>query len=1492
MAQRPDEALQWRQFMTDWQKEYEKEKEEYSNWAIREIKDELPPEVVAEVKKWWTDVEAHPFFQARPLKQQNFRREAFYSSLKKGLPEEQAKKLDVYTKGGFFRSFKWASLEKLYQTAKTVATKGPFAGASPIMEAIRGPAPGQIRPPEHIRPETVRPQNIWGELAGGLAGELPAFMGAFGAAKAVTPAKILGSKLLSQATAGGLGMAGVTLPEVQRGEVPPSELLRSGALGWTGFGPSGAITRALTAGTAATLMARPGEAQLTGIPAVDVGLPTAALFGILGGLEKVTARARAKRLPTWKLQITEDLKGYRPSPVIDHTKLPFLETIERESAEGALTYMKRHGDRMVEDLNLVGNYAEAEGLEAFIKTAEKAMKSGKPEAVPSILDAFDREVLRAQQILEGVKTSLAATNATITLTAKGKKLVAKMPGTKDIPLTESAQILKRIDEFGGIPVEHGQWSELSGLKGKTGYTERDFYLGRQMTGYGRPLQEADLTSLRMTQEDLTSALRTAMDQGLLRATPETKYIGWAPEYPRATREAVARMIQDVRNSDFPIEQQNKIIAEIQRTMEYSRYTKTVRREGRTIKYEKKTVQKVKDIDEGIADEEARLEGRREAVEEGFKSTQESARELEATVEKRIEERRAVNREDAADKEVEIWTEDKTVEQIKDPAFIERIKRRYDDKLAAGESQVSGDDMVSAVGREIARKELGISRAQDLDPKEMEQLSNQSLKDIWAGKGRKLPETESPIAMAYLFNKKGVEGSWDSVTGEIAVKDAATGHFKKISLKKLKEMPETGNETLTGEFIITPNAEPRTKMHLVMKKDGSLALKQMAAKKGRPKSVEDMTYEEVDAVLRVTRGFIIERKHADGGFFLRRIVDGKAFKASAREVQEMVDNPDPQMPVMEGDPIPLDPNSASRGSFSQMVTDPVPPEVVFQLTRWIKPFKYLMTFYEEKLKLPFHGIWRDAENTLREVALWRKDVAPRLKAISKFVNKRDARSERLYRYLASGREPEAKLNAKRTYNLTNEEVAVAEEAAKLLHETFGPEWSEYMENYVPSFEAGERVPELAAWRANGFVPTYKRLDFFLNNAVCSRMRMQMRPVYRRFEELINQVNKMNLTDHSKAKISSDIRMYRGVTEGSLSGDRAVTSDFMKLLFKHTGVDMTGGLANKLIAHSLLLTYMGTMPFRLGLVLRNLSQTLTTSYLLFGAENYRRGIARAFTKKGIALTKELGLTEMLGVPMEHFMPQAGRVQMGLRWLYQKGMYGYKGADVWNRHVTANIAWAAMERWLPKLQRQTISLRTFEKNTGLIYLDQAVRNQVKASLMVEDFQGAFKKFALNAAEDTQWIYRAGNSPLAFKKRVGRLFGQYGTWPVNFIQFFKRGLTTGDVEATSTFVRRWLMVNTGLFLASSQILGVDARRWLFGGPFTFAGGPSLQMASVALDYARGGYRRELAKGEFKHLIGAWMPGYYAIRDITRAAEEFGYGDIPLGIKRLTGMRPWEERR
>jgi hypothetical protein len=110
------------------------------------------------------------------------------------------------------------------------------------------------------------------------------------------------------------------------------------------------------------------------------------------------------------------------------------------------------------------------------------------------------------------------------------------------------------------------------------------------------------------------------------------------------------------------------------------------------------------------------------------------------------------------------------------------------------------------------------------------------------------------------------------------------------------------------------------------------------------------------------------------------------------------------------------------------------------------------------------------------------------------------------------------------------------------------------------------------------------------------------------------------------------------------------------------------------------------------------------------------------------------------------------------------------------------------------------------------------------------AIHEMAFKFMNDTAFVYTRGHNPYFMSSTVGRFLGQYGTWPMQYMEYMRNMYKRGSQKNKMTAFARWLGVNGATVAVASQVMGVNASKWSFFSPFSYQGGPMLELGQQGL--------------------------------------------------------------
>lgn len=299
----------------------------------------------------------------------------------------------------------------------------------------------------------------------------------------------------------------------------------------------------------------------------------------------------------------------------------------------------------------------------------------------------------------------------------------------------------------------------------------------------------------------------------------------------------------------------------------------------------------------------------------------------------------------------------------------------------------------------------------------------------------------------------------------------------------------------------------------------------------------------------------------------------------------------------------------------------------------------------------------------------------------------------------------------------------------------------------------------------------------------------------------------------------------------------------------------------------------MSYRPALAIRNMTQVL----LPMAKVGYARGVRALKKVYGKDREKEITrVLNILGIPEAGesavYLGEGAEGQLGRKFfrdikrLQNAGMKPFRWADrVNNRVTTFLMGEAAIVEEAPALLSGKRSWEEFMFRTGLKGSSKVDQDRIHALLMgVErpNITQAAREFGKELVADTQFIYNSVNAPMAFRGTAGRMFGQFGTWPLSFAEFMHQNVAgAGDAAWTQKFLGNYA-IGKGALTGVGLATGVDTSSWNFANPLTFQGGPWFQTMRdlTVLGTSQNEFERRQARGLVNRMFGVTGTPYTTV--------------------------------
>lgn len=332
------------------------------------------------------------------------------------------------------------------------------------------------------------------------------------------------------------------------------------------------------------------------------------------------------------------------------------------------------------------------------------------------------------------------------------------------------------------------------------------------------------------------------------------------------------------------------------------------------------------------------------------------------------------------------------------------------------------------------------------------------------------------------------------------------------------------------------------------------------------------------------------------------------------------------------------------------------------------------------------------------------------------------------------------------------------------------------------------------------------------------------------------------------IENYINYMRGIPDVTGLAMRKTVGDFQKLLaerFKTLNkylpkqfqlpeeFNYPGQVINTLMG----LSYAAGIGLRASIPIRDSLQVLTTALPILGPKKMIQGLQKAITSEGWKFAEQNGALLSKTNPGELYGDIFGEIPSGSMEKVNNFVQKLLAPSRWGHNVARCSAFlgeydSAMTT-AKAFREGKVSSAEFLENTSLWYLDKPIQARYMRMTLDKslDLHQVAKEIALDTVDHALWPYRRGTQPLALRTGVGRIFGQYGVWPLNYLDFLKRMAANYKNHPTKA------MQATALWAASNYAatralegLGADVGKWFWLSPAGYGGGPQFELAQALM--------------------------------------------------------------
>ena len=313
----------------------------------------------------------------------------------------------------------------------------------------------------------------------------------------------------------------------------------------------------------------------------------------------------------------------------------------------------------------------------------------------------------------------------------------------------------------------------------------------------------------------------------------------------------------------------------------------------------------------------------------------------------------------------------------------------------------------------------------------------------------------------------------------------------------------------------------------------------------------------------------------------------------------------------------------------------------------------------------------------------------------------------------------------------------------------------------------------------------------------------------------------------------------------------------------------------------------MAFKMKMPLRNMSQVFTVLGSTTGYSPVLK--AQKFIgdspDEAVKFYRELYEKGIIK-PREGKAFDLGQVHNAIKNLNHTGLNNFYNSDDYTRLVASKTASILFQENYPRLAKGEIDIETFMKNAKFNHLDEVDRIKATSLIQQGDIAGAETLLQRRLTDLTMFSYDQMSKPEGMNSMVGKLFGQYSTYPFSFAQFLRRGFKAEPVK----FTARLLIGGSLIAKFYSDVLGMDYM--LPDNPLQtvmFTGGPAMTTGlSAYTDGLRLIQDPSIGKvrGISKEIGRTFVPLYGVSSKVIEGMHHITEGDYHAGLINFMGAK------
>jgi len=405
-----------------------------------------------------------------------------------------------------------------------------------------------------------------------------------------------------------------------------------------------------------------------------------------------------------------------------------------------------------------------------------------------------------------------------------------------------------------------------------------------------------------------------------------------------------------------------------------------------------------------------------------------------------------------------------------------------------------------------------------------------------------------------------------------------------------------------------------------------------------------------------------------------------------------------------------------------------------------------------------------------------------------------------------------------------------------------------------------------------------------------------------------------------RVGKIIQNYLHELEGVPTESFKQLTAMVRTVGRFANVQVDDKVAERLVATLNFLTYSASIPFRVGLIARNYFQT-TLAVPIIGGEAWYAGLKSVLGKTDEGFSSQAhmaamnraikaGALKVNVVPLHGGSEAVGGISEGIfgqmqstfakvgfnvRELFDVGFSAYRNGDDFGRVIAFEAGRFRVNKHIKKYvtSRRTVDdMEQLKISAKVKTFDETVERQFEEFISAGStgYDDAANLIGKELADKVHFLYGDANHPSGWGSVPGRLFGQFGTFPIQYANHVVESLGRGTLGDRVMFGAGHSAINLGIVAAGAELFDADLTSWAFAPSLQYTGGPYAELGlSLVAAYGGSDAEKSLARRNIKMMLPWWdrpsifVPGSYFLNDVIQSFKE---DDFATTVGRASGVR------